>query len=179
MLWCSLYGLKQAPSAWFGRFSAIITGTGFSASAHDPTLFILTSHARTLLLLYVDDIIITRDDRQFIDFVKKRLNEQFLMPEWVLGGEFLPCVCFLLSFSCCSLRSSMNPTPIVKIRQSYGSPRIRSWTRSHVLRVLGSPQKKKSSRLNFCYHIGLYLPLERYLLQHVEVVPSGLVLYTL
>jgi hypothetical protein len=35
----SLYGLKQTPRAWFQRFASVITAAGFSASAHDPTLF--------------------------------------------------------------------------------------------------------------------------------------------
>jgi hypothetical protein len=77
----SLYGLKQAPRAWFQRFASIVTAADFSASAHDPALFVHTSsHGRTLLL-YVDDMIITRDDHEYIAFVKARLNEQFLMTD--------------------------------------------------------------------------------------------------
>jgi len=78
----SLYGLKQAPRAWFQRFASVVTAAGFSASTHDPALFVHTSsRGRTLLLLYVDDMIITGDDPQFIAFVKARLSEQFLMSD--------------------------------------------------------------------------------------------------
>ncbi|XP_039806165.1 uncharacterized mitochondrial protein AtMg00810-like [Panicum virgatum] len=78
----SLYGLKQAPRAWFQRFASVVTAAGFSASTHDPALFVHTSsRGRTLLILYVDDMIITGDDPQFIAFVKARLNEQFLMSD--------------------------------------------------------------------------------------------------
>ncbi|WVZ72126.1 hypothetical protein U9M48_020636 [Paspalum notatum var. saurae] len=78
----SLYGLKQAPRAWFQRFASVVTSPGFSASAHDPALFVHTSsRGRTLLFLYVDDMIITGDDPQFIAFVKARLSEQFLMSD--------------------------------------------------------------------------------------------------
>ncbi|WVZ56049.1 hypothetical protein U9M48_006635 [Paspalum notatum var. saurae] len=78
----SLYGLKQAPRAWFQRFASVVTAAGFSASAHDPALFVHTSSCgRTLLLLYVDDMIITGDDPQFIAFIKARLSEQFLMSD--------------------------------------------------------------------------------------------------
>ena len=56
----SLYGLKQAPHAWFQRFASVVTAAGFSASAHDPALFVHTSsRGCTLLLLCVDDMIIT------------------------------------------------------------------------------------------------------------------------
>ncbi|WVZ53305.1 hypothetical protein U9M48_004270 [Paspalum notatum var. saurae] len=78
----SLYGLKQPPRAWFQCFASVVTAAGFFASAHDPALFVQTSsRGRTLLLLYVDDMIITRDDPQFIAFVKARLGEQFLMSD--------------------------------------------------------------------------------------------------
>ena len=79
----SLYGLKQAPRAWFDCFSYVVTDAGFSASDHDPAaLFVHTSpRGRTLLLLYVDDMIITGDDSQYIAFVKERLSKQFLMSD--------------------------------------------------------------------------------------------------
>jgi hypothetical protein len=41
----------------------------------------LASHGRTLLLLYVDDMIITGDDPEYISFVKSRLSDQFLMSD--------------------------------------------------------------------------------------------------
>ncbi|WVZ89730.1 hypothetical protein U9M48_036095 [Paspalum notatum var. saurae] len=79
---CSLYGFKQAPRAWFQRFAFVVIVAGFFASAHDPALFVhISSRGRTLLLLYVDDMIITRDDPQFIAFVKAHLGEQFLMSD--------------------------------------------------------------------------------------------------
>jgi hypothetical protein len=58
----------------------VVTATGFSASAHDPTLFVHVSpRGRTLLLLYVDDMSITGDDPEYISFVKAHLSDQFLM----------------------------------------------------------------------------------------------------
>ena len=78
----SLYGLKQAPRAWFERFASVVTAAGFLPSDHDPALFVHTSpRGRTLLLLYVDDMIITGDDPEYIAFVKARLSEQFLMSD--------------------------------------------------------------------------------------------------
>ncbi|KAK1631015.1 hypothetical protein QYE76_005330 [Lolium multiflorum] len=79
---CSLYGLKQAPRAWFERFASVVTTAGFSPSAHDQALFVHTSpRGRTLLLLYVDDMIITADDLEYIHFVKSRLRDKFLMTD--------------------------------------------------------------------------------------------------
>jgi hypothetical protein len=60
----------------------VITATDFSASAHDPALFVHESpHGRILLFLYVDDMIITGDDPEYITFVKARLSDQFLMSD--------------------------------------------------------------------------------------------------
>jgi hypothetical protein len=56
--------------------------SGFSVSAHDPALFVhMSTRGRTLLLLYVDDMIITGDDPEYIAFVKTRLSDQFLMTD--------------------------------------------------------------------------------------------------
>jgi len=46
----SLYGLKQAPRAWFQHFASVVTAAGFSASAHDPALFVHTSSLVVVLL---------------------------------------------------------------------------------------------------------------------------------
>jgi hypothetical protein len=60
----------------------VVTVADFFISAHDPALFIHVSpRGRTLLLLYVDDMIITGDDPKYIAFVKARLSDQFLMSD--------------------------------------------------------------------------------------------------
>ena len=107
----SLYGLKQAPRAWFERFSSIVTDAAFKPSDHDPALFVHTSpRGRTLLLLCVDDIIITGDDSQFIDFVKQRLSDKFLMSglgplRYFLASTSPRRSTFRIFLSCCSHRS--------------------------------------------------------------------------
>jgi hypothetical protein len=79
-LCCSFYGLKQAPRTWFQCFASVVAVVGFSASAYDPALFVHVSpRGQTLLLLYVDDMIITSDDPKYISFVKAHLSDQFLM----------------------------------------------------------------------------------------------------
>ena len=58
----ALYGLKQAPRAWFENFSSVVAQQGFTLSPHDTALFVRRSSTGiTLILLYVDDMIITRD----------------------------------------------------------------------------------------------------------------------
>jgi hypothetical protein len=79
---CSLCGLKEAPRTWFEHFASVVTTACFSPSAHDHALFVhISPRGRTLLLLYVDDMIITGDDSKYIAFVKARLRDQFLMTD--------------------------------------------------------------------------------------------------
>jgi hypothetical protein len=57
----------------------VITAAGFFVISHEPALFVHVSpHVRTILL-YVDGIIITDDDPEYIVFVQTRLSDQFLM----------------------------------------------------------------------------------------------------
>jgi hypothetical protein len=60
----------------------MIAATCFSTSAHDPALFVhMSTRGRIHLLLYVDDIIITNDDPEYIAFVKASFSDQFLMSD--------------------------------------------------------------------------------------------------
>ena len=76
----TLYGLKQAPQAWFAKFSSTISQHSFSSSSFDTALFLRrSSHGITILLLYVDNMIITGDDMQGIQDLKHFLGRQFEM----------------------------------------------------------------------------------------------------
>ncbi|WKA12737.1 hypothetical protein VitviT2T_030094 [Vitis vinifera] len=78
----ALYGLKQAPRAWFAKFSSIIFHLGYTASPYDSALFLRrTDKGTILLLLYVDDMIITGDDLSGIQELKDFLSQQFEMKD--------------------------------------------------------------------------------------------------
>ena len=71
----ALYGLKQAPQAWFAKFSSTISRLGYMASHYDSALFLRhTDKGTILLLLYVDDLIITSDDLIDIQELKDFLS---------------------------------------------------------------------------------------------------------
>jgi hypothetical protein len=68
----SLYGLKQSPRAWFGRFTNFMKTVGYTQSNSDHTLFLKHNEKHiTILIVYVDDIIVTGDDSG----ERKRLHE--------------------------------------------------------------------------------------------------------
>jgi hypothetical protein len=77
----ALYGLKQAPRAWFERFISVITAAGFSSSEHDLAFLFMSPKGRTLLLLYVDDMLITGDNSEHISHVKQHLSKEFQMSD--------------------------------------------------------------------------------------------------
>jgi hypothetical protein len=78
----ALYGLKQAPRAWFAKFSSTVSRLGFSISSYDSALFLRrTGKGTILLLLYVDDMIITGDDLSGIQELKAFLSQNFEMKD--------------------------------------------------------------------------------------------------
>nr|XP_028962169.1 uncharacterized protein LOC114826260 [Malus domestica] len=74
----SLYGLKQAPRAWNERFTTFLPSLGFKSTYADSSLFVKTvDHSVVILLLYVDDIIITGSAMPFITEVIQSLAKEF------------------------------------------------------------------------------------------------------
>ena len=76
----ALYGLKQAPRAWFGKISQDLNFYDFKSSCADPSLFVKkTVTVCTLLLLYVNDMIITGDDIVESSSLQDALSVRFEM----------------------------------------------------------------------------------------------------
>ena len=90
-----LYGLKQSPHAWFGKFSEVIEKFGMQKSKSDHFVFYRNSPAGIILLVvYVDDIIITGNDMAGISSLKSFLHGQFHtkdlgMLKYFLGVEVM------------------------------------------------------------------------------------------
>jgi hypothetical protein len=74
----SLYGLKQSPRAWFDRFRRALCAMGYKQCNGDHTIFYKHSGRKiTMLAVYVDDIIITGDDKAKIKCLKGNLSREF------------------------------------------------------------------------------------------------------
>jgi hypothetical protein len=85
----SLYGLKQAPCAWYTRIDSYFTGLGFTKSEADENLYQIVVEGKILIIvLYVDDLILTGDE-QLIHLCKEDLAKEFEMKNLGLLHYFL------------------------------------------------------------------------------------------
>ncbi|TYK00118.1 Cysteine-rich RLK (RECEPTOR-like protein kinase) 8 [Cucumis melo var. makuwa] len=74
-----LYGLKQSLRAWFDRFTTFVKSQGYSQGHFDQTLFTKASKTGkiAILIVYVDDIVLTGDDQTEISQLKQRMSDEF------------------------------------------------------------------------------------------------------
>jgi hypothetical protein len=77
----ALYRLKQAPRAWYGHIDSFLTSLGFTKSKADSNLYFkIMDNELVILLLYVDDLFLTGEEK-IITECKKRLVVEFEMKE--------------------------------------------------------------------------------------------------
>jgi hypothetical protein len=78
----ALYGLKQAPRAWYLKFSNYIQQMGFTRCPYDQSLFYRQQSSDVLLLLiYVDDILLTGSSPSQISAFITHLSSVFRMKD--------------------------------------------------------------------------------------------------
>eukprot|EP00253_Pinus_taeda_P003162 PITA_03162 len=78
----SLYGLKQAPWAWYAKMDSFLLETGFSRCHSDNIVYTKKAgKSLIILVLYVDDLILTGSDPNHINHVKSSLKKKFEMTD--------------------------------------------------------------------------------------------------
>ena len=78
----ALYGLKQALRARYGKIAEFLVQCGYSMAPGDSSLFVKAREGRiTIVLVYVDDLIITSDDETDIRQTKINLSIRFQMKD--------------------------------------------------------------------------------------------------
>ncbi|KAJ7982285.1 Retrovirus-related Pol polyprotein from transposon TNT 1-94 [Quillaja saponaria] len=74
----SMYGLKQSPRAWFDRFSWAMLSFGYQQSNADHTMFIKHCNGKiTILIVYIDDIVVIGDNPEEVSRLKNHLAREF------------------------------------------------------------------------------------------------------
>jgi hypothetical protein len=85
----ALYRLKQAPRSWYGRIDSFLMSLGFMKSKADSNIYFkVMSDELVILLLYVDDLFLTGEEKLIID-CKKKLAAEFEMKDLGLVHCFL------------------------------------------------------------------------------------------
>eukprot|EP00253_Pinus_taeda_P018781 PITA_18781 len=76
----SLYVLKQAPRAWYAKMDSFLLESGFSRCYSDNTVYTKkVGNSLIILVLFVDDLILTGSDPNLINHVKSSLKKKFEM----------------------------------------------------------------------------------------------------
>ena len=87
----SIYGLKQASRSWNLRFDEVIKSFGFVQNAEETCIYKkMSGSSVAFLVLYVDDILLIKDNVELLKSVKEYLNSKFSMKDlgeaaYVLG----------------------------------------------------------------------------------------------
>ena len=77
----ALYGLKQAPRTKYGRIDSFLMSLGFTKSKADPNLYYkIVDGDQVILLLYMDDLFLTGEDKLILDS-KGKLAVEFEMKD--------------------------------------------------------------------------------------------------
>ena len=92
-----LYGLKQSPRIWFERLANYLKVVSFKQSLAYASVFVMNAKEDiAIIMLYVDDLIMTSNNDDSICEIKKKLSTQFEMKDlgelkYFLGIEVVKC----------------------------------------------------------------------------------------
>ena len=77
-----LYGLKQSPRIWFERLGNYLKSMNFKQSCGDASVFMNDGkYSKIIIVLYVDDLIITGDNDELIQKIKHNMSNEFEITE--------------------------------------------------------------------------------------------------
>lgn len=90
-----LYGLKQSGREWNNEFNDTVVDDGFERLLEDPCAYIKTrGEDTTILLVFVDDIIVVASSKELHEHVMRLLNTKFIAKDlgdlnYCLGVQFV------------------------------------------------------------------------------------------
>ncbi|MCO5560568.1 hypothetical protein L7F22_014183 [Adiantum nelumboides] len=86
----ALYGLKQAPRAWYQKMDTFLLSIDFKRTHVDSNFYVLRHDGNIcILVLYVDDLILTGSQHGLIQWVQTKLAKAFSMTNLGLLHCFL------------------------------------------------------------------------------------------
>ena len=86
----SFYGIKQAPRASYAKIDSFLLSLNFVRCKSDPNVYFKLIHGSLMIIiLYVDDLLITRSSKDEIASLKDAMNHAFSMTDLGLLSQFL------------------------------------------------------------------------------------------
>ncbi|PKU66732.1 Retrovirus-related Pol polyprotein from transposon TNT 1-94 [Dendrobium catenatum] len=86
----AIYGLKQSPRQWYSTLTEHVISLGFTCSQADPSLLTYQhTNIQMYLLIYVDDLLITGNNKQAISAFITQLGARFNLKHLGLANHFL------------------------------------------------------------------------------------------
>jgi hypothetical protein len=77
-LFRSIYGLKQSPRTWYTELDLFLRLIGWVRSSANPNLYIMwKGPSVVILLIYVDDLLLTGNDQVLLATVKSQLMSKY------------------------------------------------------------------------------------------------------
>jgi hypothetical protein len=78
----SLYGLKRDLRAWYAKMDSYLLSLNFVRCKSNPNVYMIrTSHSLLLLVMYLDDLLITDFSTSVIATVNRILHDMFFMED--------------------------------------------------------------------------------------------------
>ena len=86
----AIYGLKQSLRAWFAKLSGLLSSYGFTSCIVDHTVLInKTQGDIVILVVYVDDVLLTGSDDTNIYATKTYLQQHLSILDFGVHDTFL------------------------------------------------------------------------------------------
>ena len=86
----SLYGLKQAPMAWYAKIDGFLLSLIFVQCKYNTNVYLKLIHGYLMIIvLYVDDLLITGSSKKDISSLKDAMNHSLFMTDLGLLIQFL------------------------------------------------------------------------------------------
>jgi len=76
----AIYELKQSPRAWYARIYTFFQIHDVTRSDYDHSLFI-NYEKQVIQLLYVDDLLVAAPRKELINWIRRKLHDEFEMTD--------------------------------------------------------------------------------------------------